>query len=77
MLLSAPWVNKSQQVTSSHFYLHENQERKNQFQSKGFAFSPLASKKNLIKLLKWPTDITSNLIPKPGRRDDGGRERIG
>ena len=66
MLLSAPWVNKSQQVTNSYFYLHENQERKNHFQSKGFVFSPPASKKNLIKLLKWPTELTSNLLPKPG-----------
>ena len=41
-------------------------KEKNQFQSKRFAFSPPASNKDLIKLLKWPTELTSNLIPKPG-----------
>ena len=35
------------------------------FKAKASCF-PRRLQKNLIKLLKWPTELTSNLLPKPG-----------
>ena len=69
MLLSAPWVNNSNQVTNNNFYSHENQERKNQFQNKGFALPPPAYNKGLIKL-EMVIELTSNIVPKPGMMKD-------
>ena len=59
----APWVKKSQQFTNNNFYLLENQEKS--MSKQRLRPSPAGLKQRLDETLKWPIELTSNLVPKP------------